>query len=479
MIKKFKKVVILDTVIFYPEHRDILNSIAEEIFEYPASLPEALEKQYEENPSLFLNKKCYTQIAIDNTPLQLLMDRVDGADVIISCWTDIPDEVLQSNPQLKLIVFWTHEKEHRINMKLAKELGITVENIPDYGTDAVAEVTFAGLYQLLQRNFSSNNVTQNNIAHAVIDHIFNYFRKIKNNEKYTRSGKFTHHFHKIGLVKFDFSQKSLDKLIPEKLIAYKRIGLLNIRKAESIMDTLRAFNLLCEQFEIDDAASAEYYKFFAENDLIFYDSKLIDIAKIKKMLLMFTDKLVDINTLQSPKYSFEDKIFGVVGLGRIGLKVALIAKKLGFKVVYFSKTRKTEIEEKYHIEYVALEKLAEMSDIVSIHVPSYKAENLFNSELISKLKRWSIFINTADGNAIDQAALTKRMQNGEIFAYFDVYPGLPRKDILGLHMENNTDWKIHDELSNNVIAYRAGWKTQESIRIKTYKLLGQMIEFIS
>ena len=93
--KKFKKVVVLDTVIFYPEHRQLLNSIAEEVLEYPTSLPEGLEKQYEESPDLCLNKLCYTQIAIDNIPLQLLMNRVDGADVVVSCWTDIPDEIIQ------------------------------------------------------------------------------------------------------------------------------------------------------------------------------------------------------------------------------------------------------------------------------------------------------------------------------------------------------------------------------------------------
>ena len=108
----------------------------------------------------------------------------------------------------------------------------------------------------------------------------------------------------------------------------------------------------------------------------------------------------------------------------------------------------------------------------------HKAENLFNSELIAKLKNHSILINTADGNAIDQKALTKRMSDGQIFAYLDVYPGLPRKDILGLPMKDKTDWKIHRELSNNVFAYRAGWKTQESIEVKTYKLLGEMINYL-
>lgn len=478
--KKFKKVIVLDTVIFYPEHRKLLNSIAEEVLEYPSSLPEGLEKQYEENPDLFLNKKCYTEIAIDNTPLQLLMNRVDGADVVISCWTDIPDEILRLNPQLKLIVFWTHEREHRINVKLAEELGITVANIPDYGTDAVAEVVFAGFWQLLHRNFGANNDIKagDKISHAIVDYVFSHFRQLQDNEKYTRSGKFTHHFHKIGLVKFDFTQKNIDALIPERLVEYKRIGLLNINEANETTNALRALGVTCEQYKIRDASLATYYKFLAENEIIFYDSTTIKSAEIKKIVAMFGNKLVDVGKLSSADYSFGDKIFGIVGLGRIGVKVATIAKTLGFEVVYYSKTRKNELEDRLGIKYVELEKLVEMSDVVSVHVPAHKAENILDDKLIGKLKNGSVFINTADGNAIDQPALTKRMLAGEIFAYLDVYPGLPRKDILGMPMKDKTDWKIHKELANNVLAYRAGWKTQESIRVKTYKLLGEMIDFL-
>lgn len=478
--KKFKKVVVLDTVIFYPEHRQLLNSIAEEVLEYPTSLPEGLEKQFEENPDLFLNKKCYTAIAIEDTPLQLLMNRVDGADVIISCWTNIPDEIIRLNPQLKLIVFWTHEREHRINVKLAKELGIVVANIPDYGTDAVAEVAFAGFYQLLLRNFADDgsNRTAEQISHAVIDGTFNHFRKLLENEKYTRSGKFVHHFHKIGMVKFDFTQKNIDELIPERLIEYKRVGLLNIKDADQIASNLQAFGVIVNRYQIEDASLATYYKFLADNDLVFYNSEAIDSAELLKISSMFGDKMIDVNQLPSANYSFVGKTFGVVGLGRIGTKVAAIAKKLGFDVIYYSKTRKTEVENELGITHVGLEELIEKSDVVSIHLPAHKAENLVDEKLIGKLKKGTLFLNTADGNAINQQALTKRMMDGEIFGFLDVYPGLPRKDILGMPMKDKSDWKIHKELSNNVLAYRAGWKTQESIRVKTYKLLGEMIDFL-
>jgi lactate dehydrogenase-like 2-hydroxyacid dehydrogenase len=478
-MKKFKKVIILDSVILYPEHRIILNSLADEIIEYPSSLPESLERQYRENPQMFNKVKCYTELANNNTPLQLLMNRLEGADVIISCWTSIPDEILRLNPQLKLIIFWTHEKEHRINLKLAEELGITVTNIPDYGTNSVSEVVFAGLWKILGKNYQQNYAptNDNEIAFAVIGKIFDVYRKLSNNEKNTRSGKFTHHFHKLGYANFDFTKNKLDDLIPEKLIESKQIGLLNIKNI-ILNNFLSAFNVRNREFQLTDSNLAEYYKFIAENDYIFYDSKFIDALEVLKLKLLAPEKVIDIQSLVTINYTFGGKIFGIVGLGRIGQKVAKIARDLGFKVIYYSKAPKPEIEKSLNIYQVSLEELIKTSDIVSIHVPAYKAENLIDENLISSLKEKAIFINTADGNSVDQLSLTNRMINKQTFSYLDVYQGLPRKDILGLPMTDKTDWKLKKELDNNVLAYRAGWKSQESIRVKTYKLIGELIDYI-
>lgn len=478
--KQFKKVVVLDTVIFYPEHRKLLHTLAEEVVEYPSSLPANLEKQYRENPELFVEQKCYTQIASDNIPLQLLMQRVEGADVIISCWTDIPDEILRLNPQLKLVIFWTHEKEHRVNVRLAEELGIIVENVPDYGTDAVAEVVFAGMWQLMHRNFAGGNLeSEEGMMHGVVDHVFQTFRKLGQNEKNTRSGKFTHHFHKIGAAKFDFTQKHIEELIPERLIAHRRVGFLDVANTKRAVAVLHAFGVLTQAHIVKDANSAEFYKFLCENDVVFYDSTQIDAAVLAKMKVLALEKLVDIRSLSSAAYQMTGKTFGVVGLGRIGRNVARIAKNLGFRVIYASKNRHEQAEKELSIDHVPLADIMRESDIISVHVPAHHAENLIDKALIASMKPGAIFVNTADGNALDQHALTKRMAANEIFAYLDVYPGLPRKDILGLPMSDAADWKLHKLLPNHVIAYRAGWKTQESIRVKTYKLLGEMIDAIN
>lgn len=465
----------LDTVIFYPEHRQILNALAQEVVEYPSSLPASLEKQYRDNPETFVEKKCYTQIASDNIPLQLLMQRVEGADVIVSCWTNIPDEILRLNPQLKLIIFWTHEKEHRVNMRLADELGIVVKNVPDYGTEAVAEVVFAGMWQLIHRNFAAP-CSGESFTHGVVDHVFRTFRKLGENEKNTRSGKFTHHFHKIGAAKFDFTQKNIDELIPERLIAYRRVGFLDTPQCHDAVSALRAFDVRTQSYSAKDTTSADFYKFLCENDIVFYDATTVSPAALKKMQMLVRGKIVDIRTLPSASYRMKDKTFGIIGLGRIGQRVARFANGLGFRVIYASQHRNPEAEAALGITHIDLADLMQQSDVVTVHVPAHHAENLVNAECIARMKTGSLFVNTADGNAIDQIALTERMVKNEVFAYLDVYPGLPRKDVLGLPMHDPADWKVHKALPNHVIGYRAGWKTQESIRVKTYKLLGEMLD---
>ncbi|PIN90021.1 hypothetical protein COU57_04890 [Candidatus Pacearchaeota archaeon CG10_big_fil_rev_8_21_14_0_10_32_14] len=45
-------------------------------------------------------------------------------------------------------------------------------------------------------------------------------------------------------------------------------------------------------------------------------------------------------------------------------------------------------------------------------------------------------------------------------------------------MENEKEWKIRDNLPEHLLTYRAGWKTQESVRVKTYKMLGHMINYL-
>ena len=63
------------------------------------------------------------------------------------------------------------------------------------------------------------------------------------------------------------------------------------------------------------------------------------------------------------------KTLGIIGLGRIGLAVAKRALAFNMRVLYFSRDRKADAEERYGFEYKSLDDLLAESDFISIHVP--------------------------------------------------------------------------------------------------------------
>ncbi|MFO0702524.1 MAG: NAD(P)-dependent oxidoreductase [Candidatus Andersenbacteria bacterium] len=476
-IKKLKKVVVLDTIFFYPEHRAVLEQLADEVIEYPSSLPESLERQYVDNPELFRNVRCYTELGANNSSLQLLMNRIDGADCVISCWTCIPDEILKLNPQLKLIVFWTHEKEHRLNLKLAEQFGITVTNIPDYGTDAVAEVVFAGLLEVLAKNYVTHTLPQNeeSLALTVMHELLRRRRMLDRNEKYTRAGKFVHHFHKLGKITFDPGQRTLDELIPERLLARAGVALIGQQPYAHLRTWLRAFEVVVDELPVFDASKAEFYRTLARNDFVVISSNELDPKLVQKINLLAGVKVVDLAQLKTIDWSVAGKRFGVLGLGRIGSKVARVARDVGFEVQFAARVPAARSDHRH----VSVSELLATSDVLSVHLPAHKADNFLSADKLALLKKGGIFINTADGNITDTAKLTELLSANHVLAYLDVYPGLPRKDVFGLPMEDKADWKLKAALPRHVLAYRAGWKTQESIRVKTFELLGHMVDYLT
>lgn len=149
-MKRFKKLVILDKIVLAQHQWNALREIAEEVVEFSGlSLEQIIAKLVKEQ-GLDPGAVCFTALAKEETTIRELNDRLSGADAVISCWTNIPDDVLRANPQIKYVGFWTNLVQHRINLDLAKEMGITITHIPDYGTVAVAEYTIALLLELMR-----------------------------------------------------------------------------------------------------------------------------------------------------------------------------------------------------------------------------------------------------------------------------------------------------------------------------------------
>lgn len=119
--------------------------------------------------------------------------------------------------------------------------------------------------------------------------------------------------------------------------------------------------------------------------------------------------------------SLERKTLGIVGAGRIGREVGRRAAAFGMRVIYWSRTMQPELQ---HAE---LDDLLRGSDVVSIHlVRSADTEKLIDARRLALLRDGAIFINTARGSIVDEAALVRELVRGRIRAGLDVYAHEPR-----------------------------------------------------
>ena len=110
----------------------------------------------------------------------------------------------------------------------------------------------------------------------------------------------------------------------------------------------------------------------------------------------------------------DGKIWGIVGMGNIGRRVAKVAQALGCKVIFYSASGKSSCTEYERVEF---EELLAQSDILSLHCPlSDRTKGLMNREAFSKMKQTAILVNVARGPVVDTRALYEALTTGQIAA---------------------------------------------------------------
>lgn len=224
-------------------------------------------------------------VVYDRTAPEDVAARLDGAAMALTNKTVLTRELMVGAKDLKYVgVLATGYNV--VDVAAARELGITVCNIPAYSTDSVAQMVFALLLEICQ-------------------HVGDHSRAV-------HGGRWT-----------------------------------------------------------------------ASQDFCFWDSPLIELA---------------------------GKTMGIVGYGRIGKKVAEIARCFGMKVVAWTRTPRDP-------ECVSLDELLKVSDVISLHCPLFpETQNLINRESIAKMKAGVIIINTSRGPVVNDADLAEALKSGKVNA---------------------------------------------------------------
>ena len=124
-------------------------------------------------------------------------------------------------------------------------------------------------------------------------------------------------------------------------------------------------------------------------------------------------------------FDLKGKTLGVIGAGSIGVHVIKIAKGFGMKVIASDAKPNHILEELLDFNYVSLDDLLKNSDIITLHCPyNSHTHHLINMDNIDKIKKGTLFINTARNGIIEAQALYYAVDKG-IFsgAGLDVFEG--------------------------------------------------------
>jgi len=119
---------------------------------------------------------------------------------------------------------------------------------------------------------------------------------------------------------------------------------------------------------------------------------------------------------------------GIVGMGRIGKAVARRARGFDMQVIYYSRTRLPEEEERaLRVSYRPFPELLRQADFISLHVPySEETHHLIGPAELAMMKPTAYLINTSRGPLIDEQALVRALRESQIAgAGLDVYEHEP------------------------------------------------------
>jgi D-3-phosphoglycerate dehydrogenase len=207
-----------------------------------------------------------------------------------------------------------------------------------------------------------------------------------------------------------------------------------LESAEKLI-TIGCFCIGTNQVDLDAAAKLGIPVFNApfSNTRSVAELTLASIVMLARKVFQRSSELHKGIWNKSAKGSFEvrKKTLGIIGYGHIGPQVGLLAEAFGMNVIYFDILPKLALGNAMQVD--SLDQLLTSSDFVTLHVPETKETiNMFNKDLISKMKKGASLINYSRGTVVDLNDLANSLKeehlSGAAVDVFEVEPNAYTED---------------------------------------------------
>jgi D-3-phosphoglycerate dehydrogenase len=170
-------------------------------------------------------------------------------------------------------------------------------------------------------------------------------------------------------------------------------------------------------------------------------------------------------------YEVRGKTLGIVGYGRIGRQVGVIAESLGLRVVFCDITARLPMGNNH---LTTLDDLLAESDYVTLHVPeTLQTRGMISTREVALMKRGACLLNASRGTVVDIEALAAGVKSGHLGgAAIDVFPEEP---------ETNSDGFVTSlqKLPNVVMTPHIGGSTAEAQEAIGREVGAALIKFVN
>ena len=227
-----------------------------------------------------------------------------------------------------------------------------------------------------------------------------------------------------------------DHYLSEKLFDYDVLCLMRERTPlpEELINKLPNLKLVITSGMWNASVDEETLK---KRNIIFCgtDTKIHSTAELAWALIInsWRGLQTEIQNMRDGKWQttigrgLKGNILGIFGLGKQGKQVAKFGIAFGMRVIAWSHNLKKEDCEKVDVEYVSLNQLFSLSDILTVHTRlSDRTRGFIDKKKFKMMKKEAVIVNTSRGPIIKEQDLIDSLNNGTIsFAALDVYDQEP------------------------------------------------------